>query len=238
VFAFKEPEVLNVVSTNAPASTGTGESVELIGALLDSLAAIGKDCDLAPREIGDNHQLDIQKTANSVSKRATALQRWIWGLLRKVTAEDSSGKHPLLKLAKLEAKLTAVKSQIRDFQFQIAEMAKSRDEAIQSEMRVRRSLYRLSTGRLKLREIMEAIETDGSDGLKDLFASEEKKIVQEADRSNKSDYPGDNSEISDFRKKIRDLEEIAAAREKQIADVCKCMQKFGALSPYLTIIPS
>jgi hypothetical protein len=224
----KDSDASTFMSTNAPASTGTGESVELIGALLDSLAAIGKDFDLASPEIGETHQFDLQRTANSVSKRATALQRWIWGLLRKITAEDSSGKHPLLKLAKLEAKLTAVKSQIRDFQNQIAELAKSRDEAIESEMRVRRSLYRLSTGRLKLKEIMDSIESGGTDGLKDLFAIEEKTVLQEPVSNITNDFEADKSEISDFRKKIRDLEEIAAAREKQIADVGKFMQIFVA----------
>jgi hypothetical protein len=78
------------MSDDTPRSTGTGESVELIGALLDSLAAIGKETEQLE---GSNEEIqlrDIRRTAESVSARATALQRWNMG-----TFEESDGRRRL-----------------------------------------------------------------------------------------------------------------------------------------------
>jgi E3 ubiquitin-protein ligase BRE1 len=215
-----ELERHNTVTDDTPRSTGTGESVELIGALLDSLARIGKES-LPVDGSDDQIQLrDIHQTADSVSKRATALQRWIWGLLRKITSEDNSGKHPLLKLAKLEAKLSALKAQVQNFQIQITELAKCRDDAVESERRVRRGLYRLNAGRMKLDEVLKAIETDGRDGSDALMAMEENTPLPAAEsHPEEDDDVVDSSQIAQLRKQIRDLEEISSSREKQIAEV-------------------
>mmetsp|Transcript_19125 Transcript_19125/g.31693 ORF Transcript_19125/g.31693 Transcript_19125/m.31693 type:complete len:518 (-) Transcript_19125:1798-3351(-) len=212
---------ITLLSEETPRSTGTGESVELIGALLDSLAAIANEPKPIDGDTEEGHLRDISKTADSVSKRATALQRWIWGLLRKVTAEDESGKHPLLKLAKLEAKMSALKSQVRDFQTKLAEIAKCRDDAVESERKVRRGLYRLNAGRMKLDEVMEAIETADKDGSAALMVMEENPpaAAVQAQASDEDGEPIDNAHVAQLRKQVRDLEEISSSREKQIDDV-------------------
>lgn len=219
----EEPEGTNSLTKDTPRSTGTGESVELIGALLDSLAAIAKEPSPVEGSNEEKQLRDIQRTADTVSKRATALQRWIWGLLRKVTAEDESGKHPLFKLAKLEAKLSALKAQVRGFQTQIAELAKCRDDAVESERKVRRGLYRLNAGRMKLEEVISAIETDGKDGSTALMALEENALAPKVEPSNNEDDEDvvDSAQIAHLRKQIRDLEEISASREKQIDSLTK-----------------
>lgn len=220
LFAEKELERTTTVADDTPRSTGTGESVELIGALLDSLARLGKESLPVDGSDDEIQLIDIHQTADSVSKRATALQRWIWGLLRKITSEDDSGKHPLLKLAKLEAKLSALKAQVQNFQIQITELAKCRDDAVESERRVRRGLYRLNAGRMKLEEVLKAIETDGRDGSDALMAMEENVLVPAAEsHAEEDDDVVDSSQIAQLRKQIRDLEEISSSREKQIAEV-------------------
>ena len=215
-------ERINSITDDTPRSTGTGESVELIGALLDSLAALGREVTPLDGSRDESQLRDIQQTADSVSKRATALQRWIWGLLRKITSEDDSGKHPLLKLAKLEAKLSALKAQVRDSQVQMTELAKCRDDAVESERRVRRGLYRLNAGRMKLDEVLKAIETDGRDGSDALMAMEENALAPVAEpNSDENDDLVNSAQITQLRKRIRDLEEISASREQQIAEVRK-----------------
>jgi hypothetical protein len=219
----QEPEVIisTPLSDETPRSTGTGESVELIGALLDSLAAIAKEPQPIDGDTEEEHLRDISRAADSVSKRATALQRWIWGLLRKVTEEDESGKHPILKLAKLEAKMSALKSQVRDFQTKVAELAKCRDNAVDSERKVRRGLYRLNAGRMKLDEVMEAIETEDKDGSSALMILEENPPAAALPVA-ATDEDGetiDSAQVAVLRKQVRDLEEISSSREKQIDDV-------------------
>jgi E3 ubiquitin-protein ligase BRE1 len=223
----KELARTNSMTDVAPRSTGTGESVELIGALLDSLAAIGKEITPVDGSSDEIQLHDIQQTADSVSKRATALQRWIWGLLRKITSEDDSGKHPLLKLAKLEAKLSALKAQVRSYQIQMTELSKCRDDAVESERRVRRGLYRLNAGRMKLEEVLKAIETDGMDGSDALMAMEENALVPVSESNAEgNDDVVDSAQIAQLRKQIRDLEEISASREQQIAEVRVCYRPF------------
>lgn len=188
---------------------------------MDSLASIAKEPKPIEGDTEEEHLRDISRAADSVSKRATALQRWIWGLLRKVTEEDESGKHPLLKLAKLEAKMSALKSQVRDFQTKLAELAKCRDDAVDSERKVRRGLYRLNAGRMKLDEVMEAIETEDKDGSGALMILEENPPAAAVPVA-ATDEDGetiDSAQVAVLRKQVRDLEEISSSRDKQIGDV-------------------
>lgn len=134
---------------------------------------------------------------------------------------EEAGKPPLLKLAKLEAKSSTLKSQIRDFQSQMAELAKTKDDAIDSERKVRRGLYRLNAGRMKLDEVMEAIETDDKDGSAALMAVEENAAPAATGAAEKDGEEDgvDGAQLALLRKQLRDLEEISASREKQIDDV-------------------
>lgn len=211
------------VTVDTPRSTGTGESVELIGALLDSLAAIAKDVKNEKKESGDELH-DIERVATLVSKRATALQRWIWGLLKKVTSEDESGKNPLLKLAKVEAKISTLKSQCREYEEKIEELSKCRDDAISSEKRVRRGLYRLSAGRMKLDEVMKAIESEDKDGPMSPLKLEELEVAPtppiEAAPVNDGQIVN-SDKAHQLQKQIRDLEEISSAKQKQIEQLSK-----------------
>jgi E3 ubiquitin-protein ligase BRE1 len=53
-------------------------------------------------------------------------------------------------------------------QRQLEDMAKAKDEANESERRVRRGLYRLASGRLNIGQVLQAVEKDGSSTLEDL----------------------------------------------------------------------
>jgi uncharacterized phage infection (PIP) family protein YhgE len=218
-----------VLPKDLPRSTGTGDNVELIGALMDSLEAIANDSRFANTS-GDDHATgivpELARHSDKLSKRATALQKWIWGLLRKVTTAPSieassddanAGKNPMLKIAKLEAKLSTYKSQIRDIETKMAELAKCRDDAMSSEKRVRRGLYRLHTGRSKLDEVMQAIESEEDKAL----------MMQEAcagpettdDTGGDGEDKIDSAQVAQLKKQLRDLEEISGSREKQIDQV-------------------
>mmetsp|Transcript_29639 Transcript_29639/g.33841 ORF Transcript_29639/g.33841 Transcript_29639/m.33841 type:complete len:1000 (+) Transcript_29639:453-3452(+) len=225
----------NSVSDDLPRSSGTGESVELIGVLLDSLATIMKDGKLEQHgSKNDKHieQLyDIKRMSTLVSKRATALQRWIWDLIKKVTTKDESGKHPLLKLAKIEFKISTLKAQSRNYQKQIVELSKSRDDAISSETRVRRGLYRLSVGRMKLDEVMKSIEIEDEDksaasmikfeeAPPPLQSAGDSTIKNDPEEGVKSETV-DTDQLERLQKQIRDLEEISSAKEKHIAQLSK-----------------
>mmetsp|Transcript_8730 Transcript_8730/g.12695 ORF Transcript_8730/g.12695 Transcript_8730/m.12695 type:complete len:887 (-) Transcript_8730:123-2783(-) len=224
---------------DAPRSTGTGDSVELIGALLDSLAALGKEqIDIESTthnkttdgQIHQKETKELNEISKRVSQRATALQRWIWGLIRKVTQPDESGKYPVLKVAKLEAKLSMLKTQLREYETKVTELSKCRDDAVTSERKVRRGLYRLSAGRMKLNEVMAAIESLDKDGSLSL---EEQVVAATASTLNTTNGGAvtspndgepttmDGAQLAHIRKKLQDLEEIAGAREKQIEELSK-----------------
>ena len=79
-----------------------------------------------------------------------------------------------------------------------------------------------STGRMKLEEVIKAIETDGKDGSNALMALEENARAPAVEATHTDDEEVvDSSQIAQLRKQIRDLEEISASREQQIEEVRK-----------------
>eukprot|EP00980_Cylindrotheca_fusiformis_P001450 scaffold345_cov134-Cylindrotheca_fusiformis.AAC.61 len=176
----------------ARASTGSGSSVELIGALLDSLAALGattpskrkgrireegEDDDSSstseyqgttPREFmeeGDARQLDdLLRITDNVSKRAATLQRWIWSLLQRVKSSAGEGHSGANdSVVRLQQQVAKLKAKNKTLKAQLKEVATSRDEMTNSDKRVRRGLYRLAAGRVQLKEVLKAIVVSDED---------------------------------------------------------------------------
>jgi len=200
------------LSEDMPRSTGIGECVELIGALLDALAALG-----GTNQGGDLN--DMTRIAKAVSARATVLQRWIWSLLRKVTSGEEIS-NAIFDNAALEGQISILKSKCRDYEAQIAELVKSRDDAATSDRRVRRGLYRLSAGRMTLADVIKAVDDSDKDGTAALMALEEAIETPILTAStvaavNDGDVV-DSTHVAVLKKQLQDLEEIAAAREQQI----------------------
>ena len=227
--------------------------MERIGSLLNSLAALGKE-----RIAHVSSETDIAatkgmaQTAKMISQRALTLQKLIWTMLSNPAIEDGSPSSSLsavsvTKLAELHGEVTALQSKIRDYEERITELAKSRDEAVESDRKVRRGLYRLSAGRMKLDEVMKAVEESSKDGFDAMLALEEttaivstKPVHDSIGSSTQGKNKGENSDISgksddgngndkddgmttehtsQLRKEKQDLEEIAKSRQEEIRKV-------------------
>ena len=136
-----------------------------------------------------------------------------------------------METAELEGQVAALKSQCRDLEARMAELATTRDEAVSSDRRVRRGLYRLAAGRMKLDEVLKAVEDDDKDGAAAMMAME---VAEEVAAS--SEPPSvtvgdaeegevvDGAQVMQLKKQLQDLEEIASSRESQIEQVrfCAC----------------
>ena len=172
---------------DAPTSTGSGKSVELVGALLEALAALGtirkgrirdggagddsssiSDMEVDPvnppesMEVGDKQQLDdLQRITDNISKRADILHQWIWSLIQRV--EDPSKPSESPTAIEYQQKLTRLKAKNTTLKAQLEEVARSRDTMSESDKRVRRGLYRLAAGRAKLKEVLKAIVVTDED---------------------------------------------------------------------------
>jgi len=197
-----------------PPSTGTGESVEIIGALLDSLANLKQ----GTTKMDNGDQFDSYSDA--ISKRASCLKESIWALLRK---KDPTEQPKLLfEAADLRKEISLLESQVRRYQHQSAELSHARDEAQKSERRVRRGLYRLSSGRMELKEVMQIVEeTSGADddawlaeSASQVTADVPTSTVQSGSGSENIDH--DSADVAAIQKQLQDLEAIAASRQDQI----------------------
>lgn len=203
--------------------------MELVGVLLDSLASLGK----VPETVSDdnfmdsdtrNELRDMKRTASAISRRAATLQQWIWTLLRRVNSPETHGA--VIHAASLMGQVAALKGQCRELEARMAELATTRDEAVNSDRRVRRGLYRLASGRMKLEEVLKAVEDDDNEGSAAIFAME---IAQEVGSNEKAaatavagDEEGevvDGAHVMELKKQLQDLEEIASSRESQIEQV-------------------
>lgn len=237
----------NGSASAAPTSTGSGTSVELMGALFESLAALGStsiieegddnddnsssdmEVDLKPpesMEVGDTEQLgDLLRITSNVSKRAEILQQWIWSLLQRV---EPSSKPIEQKESKYQQKLARLKAKNKTLKAQLKEVARSRDEMSESDKRVRRGLYRLAAGRVKLKEVLKAIVVTDED--KEAAASwmestpapavvsssvTKTAMVKKSETGGKQS-PEDVAQLAELSKQVTDLEIVAKVREDQI----------------------
>lgn len=239
------------VDDDAPPSTGSGTSVELIGALLNSLAALGQtptDKMGRIREDGEEdnieaktdnfmdedgvHQLDdLLRITDNVSERAQILQKWIWAILQEVTSStvgrqidlNNPGTEHDKKVANLKAKNSTLKAQIK-------ELSTSRDEMSKSDKRVRRGLYRLAAGRVKLKEVLKEIVVTDEDKEAAARWMEEAPAAPVAQDSNATttlstngadgdNKAADTAAMAALSKKVDELQEIANARDAEIKKV-------------------
>lgn len=186
-----------------PPSTGKGDSVETVPALVASLVRLadappllpslakedGSSDDAQPKkEEGEDTAMDIDagganaanaeenekqeakyaradladlsRCAASVASRADALRNALVPLLRNALASASatvdklSAVDPLLEPSSLRRDIAALQNQLGDKESRLAELTFARDEAAQGERRVRRGLYRLASGRMKLSDVI------------------------------------------------------------------------------------
>jgi hypothetical protein len=195
----------------APPSTGKGDSVETVPALVASLVRLaeatpilpppamgegasgsvqlkkegggaamdidGEGNDAAKMEEDERQEAhyvkadltDLSRSAASVASRADALRNALVPLLRNAlasasaTVEKLSAVDPLLESSSLRRDIAALQNQLGEKESKLAELTFARDEAAQGERRVRRGLYRLASGRMKLSDVIKVCPLiDGS----------------------------------------------------------------------------
>jgi len=88
--------------------------------------------------------------------------------LNRTSSKSKNDTTALLQLGKLTKQLSTLQSENADLQTKMADLAKDRDVCKDSERRVRRGLYRVATGRMKIAEVLKAVEESSSLDLEDL----------------------------------------------------------------------
>jgi len=265
-------------SVSAPLSTGSGTSVEMVGALFNSLATLGSngvsriknnsaagEQDEDAMDIGESDDEEdphfpeplvgggeddeddedprrqedlasLKRVTDNIASRANTLQSWIFTLLQKIengVAVDSPGLADQLhtarqQVAKLSSKNKTLKSQMK-------EISRSRDEANESDRRVRRSLYRLASNRVQLKEVLEAIVSSDEDkvaaaewmefggvgggGIGGGQSISSPVAATSSSSLIKSEETVSSEEVARLQKKILDLEQVASSRDDQIKTV-------------------
>jgi len=274
---------IEISASDAPLSTGTGKSVEWIGALMNSLARIGttkasksetrgKGEDNKVKEenggnnnvkmdVDDEEQIgsedeealeedkecvnDMMDLAEKMSERFSLLQSWISALLQNIdksnlplNGQSNNGLSwaPPTTL-ELQNQVAQVEAENVTLQELVTELTRSRDEMVESDRRVRRGLYRLAAGRVKLKEVLKAVANadedkesaaawmEGGTALAGLNGTgsqapssslpskgtENVKLEKESDKS-----PISSKEIDQLKKQLADLNVIASSRNDQI----------------------
>ena len=201
-----------VSKTGGPPSTGTGDGVETVPALVASLIRLAEAPPILPppakedgasgsaqpkKEEEDDAAMDtdgvdndaagvaayaeederreaqyvqadlfhLSRSAVSVASRADALRNALVPLLRNAlssasaTVEKLAAVDPLLDPSSLRRDIAALQNQLGEKESKLAELTFARDEAAKGERRVRRGLYRLASGRMKLSDVIKVCDS-------------------------------------------------------------------------------
>jgi len=275
---------IEIPASDAPLSTGSGKSVEWIGALMNSLTRIGTTrssksktrgnddgnmvearkikngtrnndkievdpeeqiCDEDEEALKDQKCVnDIMNLTEKMSERFSLLQSWIWTLMQnldnsKMTLNGQLNGQSWSPPSTLELQNQVARAEAENITLQelVKELTRSRDEMVESDRRVRRGLYRLAAGRVKLKEVLKAVanadegKESGAAWIEDstalvgvdntashlpsssstLQGTENTKIENEDEKS-----PTSSKEIEQLKKQLSDLNVLASSRNEQI----------------------
>lgn len=296
--------------SSAPLSTGSGTSVELVGALFESIAALGTtdsrrriksatgDDDEAAMDVDDDdndedsisdddapsslllsyeplppaegeedveldaaaaknaqqHLDDLMHITDSVAQRASTLQGWIWSLLQRLekggdSSNDTSSNTLAQQVHAAQQQVARLKAKNQTRKAQMKELARTREEAQESEKRVRRGLYRLAAGRVQLKEVLKAIVATDEDKVlaaewmgpsavaassggatktssgtaagagTDATASSNSVKTEVKNGNGQESSTVSSAEVAQLQKKVSDLEQVASSRDEQIKSV-------------------
>ena len=277
-----------IPAVDAPLSTGSGKSVEWIGALMNSLSRIGRKRPTECERTGDNDSSNrkekikngarkndkveieaekqssreeelaaledekrgdyISDLAETMAERFSLLHSWISTLLKNLDLSmiSSNGQangqfwSPPSTM-ELQNRVARVEAENITLQELVNELSRSRDEMVESDRRVRRGLYRLAAGRVKLKEVLKAVANadedkesavawmEGSIARKDVnnmgtnipHSSSPSKGTENITLEKEDVKPLISSkEIERLKKEIVDLNVIASSRNEQIRKVC------------------
>lgn len=264
---------MDIPESDAPLSTGSGKSVEWVGALMNSLTRIGTT--IPSKATGNNggenakgeddtmnvdEEVDAEEQAETLqdqecvnnmmnlaekmSVRFSLLQSWISTLMQTIdnsntplngqTNNGQSWSSP--STLELQNQVTKVEAENITLQELVKELTRSRDEMVESDRRVRRGLYRLAAGRVKLKEVLKAVAnadedkesaaawmettTPGANNAESNQSSSATAPSQDG-KTEKGDEKSQVSskEVEKLKKELADLETLATSRNEQIKKV-------------------
>jgi len=261
------------ISDGTPGSTGTSEEVETVTALLNSLSRLAESPTMVTSKSENNERrpdsvasLEISeglvqtdggksasledletmtKGADLLSQRAESLKTSTLELLRRVLDGWSNAKETdfLGNTTQLHSRISSLENRCSELASKSGELAKARDDAAAGEKRVRRGLYRLASGRMKITDVLEVVEKEDSGmTLIEEFGTEDSppeatKLSSRASlgggapfekAKSVGDVEGANGgegeqiisqEMLQLKKRIQDLDEVASAREMRIGEL-------------------
>ncbi|KAL3925441.1 MAG: hypothetical protein SGILL_000406 [Bacillariaceae sp.] len=185
------------------------------------------------REKEDLKQLT--QVTESISERAALLQSWIWSLLQKVDKTQLLTNGETMtppSSMELQEKVIRLEAENASLQERVQEVARSRDEIVESDRRVRRGLYRLAAGRQELKDVLKAVASADQDkeaaaawmeasaapvlGASASSSTAVKAAAEKVKSDDDTEKQVSSEEVTQLKKQIADLTEVAAARDDQI----------------------
>jgi E3 ubiquitin-protein ligase BRE1 len=146
----------------APATTGSGTSVEWTRTLAACLAALGQSSDTtAAASSVEQLYGDLSQLSANVASRATALQQHILSTLFS-RRNSNSNQHSLLPPEPPPGTQQEADQAMAVLQHQITELAAARDEIAARERKLRRNLYRLASGMLTTEQVILTLDNGGN----------------------------------------------------------------------------
>jgi hypothetical protein len=208
---------------------------------------------------------ELEEFSTDIAQRAAALQSWILSLLQRIEQSQSLKSGPVGEdtcppqptYAELQEEVTQLHSRNTTLQEHLDELARSRDEMVESDRRVRRGLYRLAAGRVQLKEVLKAVASADEDKEEaaawmelatpaSLNSFTSSLPVQGENANAESDLQATNKsttlsseEVSLLKRQVVDLNEVASSRDGQIKKVRKiqispsCLRKQKKLNVHL-----
>jgi hypothetical protein len=216
---------------------------------------------------------DTSKLSNNMAERVSLLQSWIWSLLQNLeksnnpplngesspsTSNSNGTSWSTPSTIELQNQVSKAEAENVTLQDQLKEMARSRDEMVESDRRVRRGLYRLAAGRMNLKEVLKAVANEDEDKDKESAANwmeGNPRLPQVASSTSiSSSLLSPNSkmggaenvrlendgktmisshEVEQLKKQVSDLNTLASSRDEQIKKVSSHKSPFCDKLPHV-----
>uniref|UniRef100_A0A7S3V5V2 E3 ubiquitin protein ligase n=1 Tax=Chaetoceros debilis TaxID=122233 RepID=A0A7S3V5V2_9STRA len=109
----------------------------------------------------------LSSSTTSFSNRCSKFQELLIRMLNGM-GKDLASSTTSSEVEKLHEQLLSLQASCNGLECQVQELVKAREEACLCERKVRRGLYRVASGRLKIGEVLKAVEKEGSSSLDDL----------------------------------------------------------------------
>lgn len=192
------------------------------------------------------HLKAMEEFATDIASRAAILRDGVLGLLRTVSLGGSVSNSDSHSASTLKEQIARLESTLNSTESKLEEMATARNEAVASERRVRRGLYRLTSGRMTMEDVLKAVEKEDNgvsfmetlamiDGMnnKNVMASPDgvtTAVVSSSEgvmsspafstalAGGSKDSP-DGEEVAHLKKTLQDIRVIAETRDKKITEL-------------------